>query len=66
MSNAYESHTFHDGSEGELYDLENDPRHFDNLWDDPARRRLRDELVAELYASLPPMPESWPACGAPV
>ena len=67
---AYDPGTLHDGSGGELYDLENDPRQCDNLcdnlWDDPARRRLRDELVAELYASLPPMPEPWPDCEAPV
>jgi arylsulfatase A-like enzyme len=43
----------YDGSEGELYDLRNDPRQWDNLWDDPARRALRDELVADLRAHMP-------------
>ncbi len=44
----------YDGTEGELYDLRNDPRQWENLWDDPSRRSLRDELVADLRASLPP------------
>lgn len=43
----------YDGSEGELYDLEADPHQWHNLWDDPARRALRDDLVADLRASLP-------------
>jgi hypothetical protein len=38
---------------GELYDVESDPYQFENLWDDPARRAQRHELVADLYASLP-------------
>ena len=29
---------------GELFDLENDPNEFQNLWDDPASRNIRDEL----------------------
>jgi hypothetical protein len=38
---------------GELYNVEDDPYQFDNRWDDPSRRAQRDELVADLYASLP-------------
>jgi arylsulfatase A-like enzyme len=38
---------------GELYDLVDDPHQWHNLWDDPARRPLRDELIADLYGSLP-------------
>jgi len=44
----------YDGSEGELYDLANDPLQWENLWDDPSRRGLRRDLVADLYDSLPP------------
>ncbi len=44
----------YDGGEGELYDLREDPHQLANLWHDPARRRLRDELVADLDAHLPP------------
>jgi hypothetical protein len=43
----------YDGTEGELYDLEADPLQWRNLWDEPGSRRLRDELVADLYESLP-------------
>ena len=43
----------YDGSEGELYDVRNDPEQWENLWDDPSRRRLRDELCADLRAHLP-------------
>jgi hypothetical protein len=38
---------------GELYNVDADPFQFDNLWDDPSRLAQRDELVADLYASLP-------------
>ena len=36
---AYRPGTVHDGTEGELYDLADDPLQQRNLWDDPARRR---------------------------
>lgn len=51
---VYEPGTVHDGTEGELYDHAVDPLQRVNLWDDPARRSLRDDLVADLRASLPP------------
>jgi hypothetical protein len=38
---------------GELYNVEEDPHQFENLWDDPAQRVRRDDLVADLYDSLP-------------
>lgn len=44
----------YDGTEGELYDCRNDPHQWRNLWNDPAHRRIRDELVAELRRALPP------------
>ncbi|MCU1453116.1 MAG: sulfatase [Acidimicrobiales bacterium] len=43
----------YDGTEGELYRVDEDPHAFRNLWDDPAHRSIRDELVADLRASLP-------------
>jgi arylsulfatase A-like enzyme len=43
----------YEGTEGELYDMEADPHQWRNLWDDPAHRPLRDDLVADLRASLP-------------
>jgi hypothetical protein len=33
--------------------MEADPHQWHNLWDDPAHRARRDDLVADLYDSLP-------------
>jgi hypothetical protein len=38
---------------GELYNVDEDPYQFENRWDDSAARALRDDLVGDLYASLP-------------
>lgn len=43
----------YDGTEGELYDVRNDPHQWENRWSDPSVRALRDELVADLRAHLP-------------
>lgn len=43
----------YEGTEGELYDVKNDPVQWENVWDDPSRRALRDDLVADLRAHLP-------------
>jgi arylsulfatase A-like enzyme len=43
----------YDGTEGELYRVDDDPFQFDNLWDDAGYRSVRDDLVADLYESLP-------------
>jgi arylsulfatase A-like enzyme len=43
----------YDGTEGELYDLRNDPHQWENLWSDPARQSLRRDLTADLYDNLP-------------
>ncbi len=51
---AYEKSTLYDGSEGELYDLANDPHQWRNLWHEPRYKAHRDALVADLRASLPP------------
>jgi arylsulfatase A-like enzyme len=45
----------YDGTEGELYDCANDPHQHENLWNDPARRALRDALVDDLRSHLPPL-----------
>ena len=37
----------YDGTEGELYDLRNDPRQWENLWDDPGRQGLKRDLIGE-------------------
>ena len=41
------------GSEGELYRLDQDPWQWENRWEEPSLRSVRDDLVADLYASLP-------------
>ncbi|HUQ01691.1 MAG TPA: sulfatase-like hydrolase/transferase [Kofleriaceae bacterium] len=41
-----------DGTEGELYDLRDDPHQARNLWNE--RRVLRDDLIIDLRAHLPP------------
>jgi arylsulfatase A-like enzyme len=46
--------TEHDGTEGELYDLGEDPLQRANRWDDPALRSTRDDLLDDLRSSLPP------------
>jgi arylsulfatase A-like enzyme len=45
---TYEPGTVHDGTEGELYDLADDPLQHRNLWADPAWVARRDDLVADL------------------
>lgn len=51
---TYQPGTVHDGTEGELYDLADDPLQQVNRWDDPAVRALRDDLVDDLRASQRP------------
>lgn len=43
----YKSVVYHGHRIGELYDLESDPGEFDNLWDDPAARDLKMELLKQ-------------------
>lgn len=53
LCTVYEKTNVYAGTEGELYDLANDPRQWENLWDDPAHASLRSDLVADLYDHLP-------------
>jgi arylsulfatase A-like enzyme len=54
VATAYLPGAVHDGTEGELYDLADDPLQRVNRWDDPACRATRDDLVDDLWASQPP------------
>ena len=45
---AYKAGYVHDGTEGELYDLTDDPLQRHNRWGDPAVAALRSDLVADL------------------
>jgi arylsulfatase A-like enzyme len=50
---AYEAGPMYEGTEGELYNLDDDPLQWHNLWGDPAYQAQRDDLVEDLYDSLP-------------
>jgi arylsulfatase A-like enzyme len=63
---AYEKSSLYEGTEGELYDLAEDPRQWRNLWDDPSRKTLKKELLAALYDSLPDARSERLAVEAPV
>ena len=52
---TYQPGFSHDGSEGELYDLGNDPLQQVNRWDDPAVASSRSDLLADLWDHQPPM-----------
>jgi arylsulfatase len=41
----YKTAIYHSHGLGELFDLQEDPSEFDNLWDSPAQASLRNELV---------------------
>ncbi|MEZ5559920.1 MAG: sulfatase-like hydrolase/transferase [Pseudomonadales bacterium] len=51
---AYEPCSLYEGTEGELYDLKEDPGALANLWSDPARQSLKHDLLMDLRAHLPP------------
>ncbi|MDP4910611.1 MAG: sulfatase-like hydrolase/transferase [Pseudomonadales bacterium] len=53
LCTVYEKSSLYDGTEGELYDMNADPEQRVNLWNDPAHRATRDELVSDLYDELP-------------
>ncbi|HET6874754.1 MAG TPA: sulfatase-like hydrolase/transferase [Acidimicrobiales bacterium] len=56
----------YDGSEGELYNLADDPHQWENRWDDPATKALREDLLADLHDHLPPPRQPRLAVEAPV
>ncbi len=41
----YKLSVYHDQHTGELYDLEEDPWEFNNLWDDPDHQPLKNDLI---------------------
>jgi len=50
---AYKPGTMHDGTEGELYDLVEDPLQRQNLWNDSPHSAIRDDLLGDLWDSQP-------------
>ena len=52
ICNVYERTETYDGTEGELYNVEEDPRQRNNLWDDPAQQSRKAEMSALIYGDL--------------
>jgi hypothetical protein len=50
---TYQPGYSHDGTEGELYRLDDDPLQRVNLWDDPAHASIRSDLLADLWDHQP-------------
>lgn len=50
---TYRPGSQHDGTEGELYDLSEDPRQQVNRWDDPGVAAVRADLIADLLDHQP-------------
>ncbi|MGD9704867.1 MAG: sulfatase [Acidimicrobiia bacterium] len=63
---AYGPGSAHDGTEGELYDLADDPLQRVNRWDDPACAPMRSDLLADLRDHQPPMRSPMRRVEAPV
>ena len=49
----YDRTAYYEGVEGELYNLNNDPRQWENLWDNPTHAKLKSDLLADLKDHLP-------------
>jgi len=66
VCSAYMPGTAHDGSEGELYNLVDDPLQRANRWADPAAAAIRSDLLADLWDHQPAMATPLRAVEAPV
>ncbi len=58
--------TVHDGSEGELYSLSEDPLQRENLYENPEHSGIRDDLVALIKERSIPLPKDHGPVLAPV
>jgi arylsulfatase A-like enzyme len=63
---TYQPGYSHDGTEGELYNLGDDPLQQINRWNDPSLAELQSDLVADLWDHQPPMRMPWRRVEAPV
>ena len=50
---AYGKTSIYDGSEGELYDLRNDPKQWRNLWNEPSTAAMKCDLLDDLRRRTP-------------
>jgi arylsulfatase A-like enzyme len=53
LMTCYGPSHLYDGSEGELYNMTEDPDQIVNLWDDPERQAVKTDLREQLFESLP-------------
>lgn len=54
LATTYLPGTVHDGSEGELYSLADDPHQLVNRWNDPGLAGVQADLCADLRAAIAP------------
>ena len=66
VCSTYQPGYSHDGTEGELYDLTNDPEQFENRWNDPSLTALQSDLLSDLRDHQPTMKSPLPRVEAPV
>jgi arylsulfatase A-like enzyme len=66
VCSTYLPGTAHDGTEGELYDLDEDPLQRVNRWNDPSLASVRSDLIADLWDHQPTMVSPLPVVQAPV
>jgi arylsulfatase A-like enzyme len=66
VCSTYQPGYAHDGTEGELYNLADDPLQRENRWDDPELASLRADLVADLWDHQPAMRDPRLSVEAPV
>ncbi|HVV33826.1 MAG TPA: sulfatase-like hydrolase/transferase [Vitreimonas sp.] len=57
---AYNPSSIYDGSEGELYDLRNDPKQWRNLWNEPSAAGMKRDLLDDLRRRTPVQREKRP------
>ena len=53
VCSRYGKSSLYEGTEGELYQLSEDPGSLINRWDDPAYAALKSDLIADLDDNLP-------------
>ena len=63
---TYQPGYLHDGTEGELYSLTEDPLQQINRWDDPSLAAIRSDLLADLWDHQPAMHQPLRRVEAPV
>ncbi len=66
VCSTYQPGTSHDGTEGELYSLTDDPLQQTNRWDDPPLAGLRADLLTDLWDHLPTQQQPLRRVVAPV